>query len=131
MKDRTAVAYLIARLLLGMSMLGHGVARLPRLSEFSGWMQDAFAKTWLPEAVVAVFGLTLPVVELLVGIALLLGVLQRTALLTGSAIMLALIFGSCLIEEWQNVFVQLFYGLYFALLYLFQDEDRIALQPRY
>jgi thiosulfate dehydrogenase [quinone] large subunit len=41
--------------------------------------------------------------------------------------MLALIFGSSLLEQWENVFSQIIYGAYFALLYYFTPYNRYAI----
>jgi thiosulfate dehydrogenase (quinone) large subunit len=40
--------------------------------------------------------------------------------------MLALIFGSSIIEKWDLVFTQIIYGAYFAGLYYFADYDGIS-----
>jgi thiosulfate dehydrogenase [quinone] large subunit len=50
---------------------------------------------------------------------LLLGLFTRFGCILGVLLMLALIFGSSLPEQWQNVFSQIIYGVYFALLYYF------------
>jgi thiosulfate dehydrogenase (quinone) large subunit len=112
-------AYLMARLPIAMSMLGHGLERLPKLDKFSHGMVTSCERTILPNTLVQAFGYGLPFLELLTGILLMLGLFTRFALFLGAALMLVLIFGSTLLEEWQNVFSQLFYGAYFAGLFWF------------
>lgn len=80
----------------------------------------------LPEAMVLPFSYLLPVLELITGLLLLSGLFTRFAILLGSAVMLALIFGSCLIEQWENVFIQVLYGAYFAVLYRYLEFNKIS-----
>ncbi|MGY0035917.1 DoxX family protein [Pedobacter sp. NJ-S-72] len=105
------ITFLLARLPIGMSMLGHGLVRLPKLAAFSEWMTGSFSKSVLPEFMVLPFSYLLPVLELITGLLLVSGLFTRFAVLLGSAIMLMLIFGSCMIEQWENVFIQVCTGL--------------------
>lgn len=120
------ITYLLARLPIGMSMLGHGLVRLPKLAAFSEWMTGSFSKSVLPEFMVLPFSYLLPVLELITGLLLLSGLFTRFAVLLGSAIMLMLIFGSCIIEQWENVFIQVLYGAYFAVLYRYLNFNKIS-----
>jgi len=108
--------YLLLRLLLGMSFFGHGLVRLPKLAKFSEWMVQSFSKSMLPQALVTPFSYVLPVAELLTGILLLAGLFTRTALVAAAAIMLVLIFGSSMIEEWSAIPSQLIHGVIAAYL---------------
>jgi len=85
-------SYLLARLPLGMSLFGHGVVRLHKLAEFSQWMTNSFSKSILPEILVRPFSYTLPIVELIIGLLLLLGLFTRFALIIGTLTILVLIF---------------------------------------
>jgi thiosulfate dehydrogenase [quinone] large subunit len=124
---KESIAYLLARLPIGMSFFGHGLERLPKLDAFSHGMAASFSKSILPETVVLPFGYILPVLELLTGILLLLGLFTRFATVLGVALMLALIFGSCMVEQWDNVFTQIIYGGYLALLYYFAQYNTISI----
>ena len=110
-------AYLLARLPIAMSMLGHGFIRLTKLNQFSAGMVTHFSHSFLPDWIVQPFSYILPFAELLTGILLLLGWLTKFGLFLGVALMLVLIFGSSMSEEWQNVAIQLFYSLYLAGLF--------------
>lgn len=123
----TRTAYLLARLPIGMSMFVHGFERIPKLQAFAGGIEKQFEKTMLAPSLVHLFGTVLPFCELLTGILLLLGLFTRFATMLGVLIMLALIFGSGLLEQWQNVFLQMMYGAYFAALYLFAPHNGYAL----
>jgi thiosulfate dehydrogenase [quinone] large subunit len=115
------IAYLLARLPLGMSFLGHGLVRLPKLEAFSNGLVTSFSKSILPAS------LALPFLELLTGILLFLGLFTRFAIFLGALLMLSLIFGSSMIEQWENVFTQLFYSGYLALLFYFLPYNNISI----
>src|ERR1700749_2547543 len=99
MQKNPGRTYLLARLPIGMSMFGHGLDRIPKIQAFSGHLVGQFSKTMLPPSLVSLFGTALPFLELLTGALLLLGLFTRFACVLGVLYMLALIFGSCLIEQ--------------------------------
>ncbi|MFD0792951.1 DoxX family protein [Mucilaginibacter litoreus] len=123
----TGTAYFLARLPIAFSMFGHGLVRIPKLEKFSAGMVKSFSETWLPEALVRPFSYLLPFLELLTGVLLMLGLFTRFANVLGVVIILCLIFGSCMQEQWNSVFTQMIYGIYFALLYLFADNNKFAI----
>ncbi|MEO6915060.1 MAG: DoxX family protein [Chitinophagaceae bacterium] len=118
--------YLLARLPIAWSMFGHGLVRIPKLSVFSSGMVKAFSQSILSASVVQSFAYALPFLELLTGLFIILGLFTRQSLLVGFLIMMSLIFGSSLIEDWQNVFVQMIYAVYFVLLMLFLSYNRYS-----
>jgi thiosulfate dehydrogenase [quinone] large subunit len=120
-------SYLIARLTLGMSFLGHGAIRLTKLSVFSHGMVQQFSKSFLPGWFVLGFGIVLPFLEFITGVLLLLGLFTRFAIVLGVAIILSLIIGSSVIEQWQAIFVQIVYGAYLALLFNFTGYNAISI----
>ncbi|WP_347158875.1 DoxX family protein [Pontibacter chitinilyticus] len=117
-----SLGYLFARLPIGMSMFGHGLVRLPKLIKFSEGLASSFKDSWLSEAVVQQFAYFLPYLELNIGALLLLGLFTRVVSAMGVLLMVVLIFGSCLLESWNNVAVQMFYGVYFAGLMAFEHR---------
>jgi thiosulfate dehydrogenase [quinone] large subunit len=131
MQKNPGRTYLLARLPIGMSMFGHGLDRIPKLQAFSGHMFGQFSKSMIPASLVSIFANVLPFLEFLTGILLLLGLFTRFACVLGVMIMLALIFGSSLIEQWENVFSQIIYGAYFALLYYFAVYNRYSIDGRF
>jgi len=122
------ISYLLARLPIGMSMFGHGLIRLTKLQTFSDGMVKEFNKSILPDWLVLPFSYTLPFLEFLVGILLLLGLFTRLASILGVAIMLALIFGSSTLEQWNNIFTQIIYGAYFALLFRYAELNEYSVE---
>lgn len=126
MKKNPGRTYLMARLPIAVSMLGHGLDRIPKIQVFSDHLVGQFSKTILPLKLVIPFSTILPFVELGVGILLTIGLFTRFAYVIGVIAMLALIFGSCLIEQWDNVLSQMLYGLYFVMLYYYAFYNRYS-----
>jgi thiosulfate dehydrogenase [quinone] large subunit len=58
----------------------------------------------------------LPVVEAIIGASILLGFQTRRALISGSVLMLILMFGSTLRQDWATVGIQLTYSVVYSLL---------------
>lgn len=119
--------YLLARLPLGMSFFGHGLVRLTKLDTFAHGMAGQFSKSFLPGSLVLSFGYVLPFLEFIAGLLLLLGFFTRFATVLGVIIILSLIFGSSIIEKWDMVFTQLFYGMYLAVLFYFADYNKVSI----
>ena len=126
MKKNPGRTYLMARLPIAVSMLGHGLDRIPKLQVFSDQMVSQFSKSIIPIKLVSAFSMVLPFVELGLGILLILGLFTRFACVVGLIGMLALILGSCLIEQWDNVFSQTLYSLYFVMLYYYAFYNRYS-----
>jgi thiosulfate dehydrogenase [quinone] large subunit len=126
MQKNPGRTYLLARLPIAVSMFGHGLDRIPKLQGFSNHLVEQFSKSMLPAPLVTPFSYILPFAELLTGVLLILGLFTRYACVLGVLIMLVLIFGSCMIEQWDNVFSQIIYGAYFALLYYFAFYNRYS-----
>jgi thiosulfate dehydrogenase [quinone] large subunit len=130
MQNKPNTTYLLARLPIAVSMFGHGLERIPKLQGFSNHLTEQFGKSWLPSALVMPFSYVLPFLELITGFLLILGLFTRFSCILGVIIMLALIFGSSMIEQWENVFTQIIYGAYFALLYYFAVYNRYSIDSR-
>jgi len=114
--NNNELAYLIARASIGISMFTHGLVRFPKINKFSDWMTGQFQSSMLPETIVRPFSYALPFLEFFVGILLILGLFTRFGLLLGGCIMLMLLFGTGMIENWEAVPSQLIHSAFFAVL---------------
>ncbi|BAV05729.1 thiosulfate dehydrogenase [quinone] large subunit [Filimonas lacunae] len=121
------ITYVLLRLAIGASMLGHGLVRLPKLNGFSAWMVGSFQKSMLPSAVVVPFSYVLPIAEFIIGLLLVTGLLTRPALIAGSIVMICLIFGTCMIENWEALPSQLIHVAFFATLLSFIQYNGVAI----
>ncbi len=111
-----SITFVILRLAIGTSMFCHGTVRVVKLPEFSAWMLEKFTNSMLPEALVIPFSYALPVIELLIGLLLLIGLFTRVSLIIGGFTMVALIFGSGMIEDWGALPSQMIHTFFFAVL---------------
>ena len=112
-----ALSYALLRIALGLNICMHGIVRWAAgLRSFAESLLPMFQKTPLPVWPVYRFGYLLPIVEATVGACLLFGFQTRRALISGSVLMLALIFGSTLRQDWPTVGIQLTYSVVYSLL---------------
>lgn len=100
--------------MIGVNLLLHGAVRLPKLSAFAHGMADGFEGTWMPPSLALPFAFAIPVIELILGIMILVGLHLRWALVGGLALMCMLTAGVCLQERWDVAGSQLVYGVVLA-----------------
>ncbi|WP_294286130.1 MauE/DoxX family redox-associated membrane protein [uncultured Chryseobacterium sp.] len=121
MKDFKA-AFFFLRLPMAVSLLGHGLVRLPKLPAFSEWMVKTMEKSVIPEMLIVPFSYVLPVVEAVVGILLLINFKTKYTLYSALALMSILIAGSCSIENWTAIEAQLLHCVYLFGLFWFYER---------
>lgn len=117
-------AYLLLRILTGLDFFMHGFARIftgSHLGGFAQGMAKSMATTPLPPAFTLATGYAIPCVELVIGTLLLLGIATRAALRLAFLLMLVLMFGVTLKQDWTTAGNQLVYGIVLAIL-LFAKE---------
>jgi thiosulfate dehydrogenase (quinone) large subunit len=131
-----ALAFLLLRLTLGLNICMHGVSRIfSGPAAFAYSLVPMFQRTPLPAWSVHLFGLILPWSEALLGFLLFLGFCTRLALVTGSLLIVVLMFGTTLREDWITASIQLIYAVvYAALLALvrwnYYSLDRLVWRPQ-
>ena len=112
-----ALSYALLRIALGLNICLHGVVRWTLgLRNFAESLLPMFQKTLLPAWSIYSFGCVLPIVEALVGFCVLFGFQTKRALISGSVLMLVLMFGSTLRQDWPTVGIQLMYSLVYSIL---------------
>lgn len=115
-------AFFFLRLPAAVSLLGHGLVRLPKLPAFSDWMVKTMEKSAIPEVLITPFSYFLPVAEAVIGLLLLINVKTEYTLYSAIALMSLLIAGSCSIENWTAVEAQLLHCVYLSGLFLFYKK---------
>jgi len=118
--------YLITRLAIGASIFGHGLVRLPKIAEFAQGTAESFEKSMLPAELVLPFGYGIAIAEFIIGLLVLIGLFTRQAALAGGILMILLIAGTSLIENWGAIPSQLLHTLFFLLLIQFSESNRYA-----
>ena len=128
-----AWALLLARWLLGLIFVMAGfwkVFTLGPLEHASGMFVEAYADTFLPTWSLWLTGTTIPAIELIAGVALLIGWRVRAALLALGAVLLIVTFGHLLAQPLysftQHVIPRA--ALVFLLLWLPRSDDRFAFE---
>lgn len=125
-----SVSYLMVRLGIGISMLGHGLVRIPKLNAFSEGMINNFQSAPLPDFLLIPFSFALPFIEFLLGLLLIIGWQTKRAAIVGGFLMLALIAGTSLIENWSALPSQMIHLLFFILVYEFNQANAFALDSK-
>ena len=120
-------AYLLLRLFTGVDFFCHGFARIftgTHLSGFAQGMVKSMAAAPLPTSLTLATGYSVPPVELLIGILLLLGTFTRFALTLSFLLMLILVFGVGMKQDWAVAGQQLLYAVVlFVLLFARERYD--------
>jgi len=122
MLDRR-IGYLLMRLAVGVSLLGHGLVRIPKLGSFHAHLTGDFVHSILPKSLVSVAGYALPFVEFCIGAMLVVGLLTKLGLIAGVLGMTALVFGSTTIEDYSVIGEQLIHAAILVALIVFMEHN--------
>ncbi len=122
-----SLAHALLRVGLGVNLFTHGLVRLPDLAAFVAHTQQTMAKSPLPRPLVVAAGYAIPFVEITTGALLLLGLFLRPALVLGFLLLIVLMFGICLAQNWTVAAEQLVYMLVLAVLLATARHDRYSL----
>lgn len=120
-------AFVLLRITMGLNFFAHGLVRLPKIREFRDVIVDKFQETLLPEWLVFSWATVLPVLEFTVGILLILGLFTNRAAIVGASIIAILIFGSCMVENFQSAGGQMLYALFFYFIISSVDKNTWSL----
>ena len=90
-------------------------------------MEAKFAESMLPVFLVSATAYAIPIVELLLGLAILLGIGTRWALLGTTIQMMVLTSGCCFVEDWGPINSQMFLLVMSAVLMANIDLNRLAI----
>ena len=123
--DCRSAALALARWGLGILFLVGGISKLFHLSGFvNTYLVPTFANTFLPAGLVTAYGYTLPFVETLLGISLVLGLCRNGALFIAGLTFISLAFGQILLQKFDVVAQILFYLLMTGSVLFLGDYDR-------
>ncbi len=121
------LAYLILRLGLGLNILFHGIVRLQNGEGFKDSLEKEFENTFLPQALLKVFGFILPILETIIGFFLSIGLFTEFTLISGTVLIFILMFGKSLKNDWQVVSLQMIYVAFYAGLEFLYEFNSISL----
>jgi thiosulfate dehydrogenase [quinone] large subunit len=110
---------------LGVNFSGHGLIRIHNgVEAFAQTTAEHLAKSPIPDSVSYAFSYTIPFVEAILGLTLILGVFTRVSLAGGAVFMMLLTIGVTANQQWDIAGQQLLYSVvFFLLLYLIEHND--------
>lgn len=120
-------AYTFLRIVFGINFFNHGFTRIGNMPKFAESMVQRFQDTFIPDVLVGAPALLIPPVELLVGLLLILGLATQGALVTGFGLMIVLMYGVTLLQQWDTATSQLIYCLIFFLLIAGNSFNTVSL----
>ncbi len=109
-------AFALLRITMGVNFLGHGLVRFSKLNGFRDWMVTTFQDSLIPSFAVTAWGSILPFLEFGIGLLLILGLFTYRVSIAGAIVIIILLIGSTLIENWDWAGMQMIYGLFFYFL---------------
>src|SRR5262245_22064711 len=122
-----SLAYALMRVTFGVNIFMRGVMRIySGTGGFAQGMLKQFEGTPMPPTIIRPFALTLPWVESVIGLMIILGLKTREALVAGSLMMTILTFGTMVRQDFQIAFLQLAYVIVFFLLLALRSWNRIS-----
>ena len=130
-RSDASIAYAIFRLTFGVNIGFRGIVRIANgLDNFTAGLLKQFAVTSFPLGAVDAFGHTVPLIETVVGILLILGLWTRGALIIGGLMMTALTFGTMFLQNFDLAWLQLTYAMAFFGLLALRSWNLISLDAR-
>lgn len=122
------IAYTILRLSFGANILLHGLSRiLNGRPAFLAYLNHYFEHSHLiPAGMLPVFGAVLPWVETLLGLLLVLGLFTRYTLIIGGLVMLGLVIGTNLAQDWLVSGLQLIYCFIYYYLLIHLEQNTVS-----
>ena len=129
------LAYALFRITLGVNIFGHGFVRIVffGIGGLDTWVNEqaaGFEGHLLPMWSVYAFLYVLPFIEVVLGALTALGLLTRAALVGGTLMMFALVFGNLARQAWNTVGNNMHYVLYYCLMIAAIRYNRLALDTR-
>jgi thiosulfate dehydrogenase (quinone) large subunit len=123
------IAYALLRFVFGLNICFHGLTRLLGDHQaFLAYLVKSLAPAVLvPKAAIPPLAAVLPWVELLLGLLLLLGLFTRFALIGGFLVMILLMAGITLAQDWTTAGLQLIYCLIYFILLTFLTRNHFSL----
>jgi thiosulfate dehydrogenase [quinone] large subunit len=126
--DDKSLAYALLRIAFGVNFAGHGLIRIYNgVAAFAQSTTEHLAKSPLPHAFTFGFSYTIPFLEAILGLTLVLGVFTRISLVCGAVFMMALSIGITANQQWDIASQQLLYSVVFFLLLYLIEYNALAL----
>jgi thiosulfate dehydrogenase [quinone] large subunit len=122
------IAYTILRVSFGANIMLHGVSRiLMGHAAFLAYLTHYFEKApYVPVSMLSVFATVQPWVETILGLLLVIGLATRFSLIAGGLVIMCLVFGTNLAQDWLVSGLQLIYAFLYYYLLVHLDQNRFS-----
>ncbi|MEA5509593.1 DoxX family protein [Crocosphaera sp. UHCC 0190] len=124
-KDIVA-AYTLLRIVVGVNYFNHGFTRIFDIPGFINGMVTTMQDSGIPELLVSINAGLVPPVELIVGALITVGFLTRKALIACFILMIILMYGITMIQNWNGASSQLIYNIALFILLAGVNFNRIS-----
>lgn len=124
-KDIVA-AYTLLRIIVGVNYFNHGFTKIFDLPSFIDAMVNTMQKSGIPEFLVRINAGLVPPVELIVGALITIGFLTRSALIACFILMIILMYGITIIQNWEGASSQLIYNIVLFILLAGVNFNRVS-----
>ena len=123
-----AIAYALFRLTFGVNIMMRGIVRIVMGRDaFIGYMTKQFENVpVMPQAFLVSFATVLPYIETVIGLMIIVGFQTRSALVVGSLMITALVFGTMMRQDFTIAWLQLDYAFAFFLLLALRSWNTIS-----
>jgi thiosulfate dehydrogenase [quinone] large subunit len=124
-----AIAYTILRVSFGANIMLHGVSRIYMgHAAFLAYLTHYFEKApYFPAGMLSSFATVQPWVELILGLLLMIGLVTRFSLIAGGLVILCLVIGTNLAQDWLVSGLQLIYAFLYYYLLVHLDQNRYSI----
>ncbi|WBL25498.1 DoxX family protein [Zunongwangia sp. HGR-M22] len=110
------LAFLMARITLGINFFLHGFVRIPKLEAFANGLTQGFKGTMLPLALVEMIAYAIPFIEVILGVLIIFGIASKKSLTATAIFIIMLITGCAFKEDWSAIGTQMLYALFIFFL---------------
>jgi thiosulfate dehydrogenase (quinone) large subunit len=122
------IAYALLRVVFGVNIFLHGLSRLVGdHAAFLVYLSQQMARAPVPKFFLPAFAAGLPWAEAAVGLLLIVGLFTRFALVAGSVLMIVLMAGVTLAQNWDTAGIQLIYCIIYFLLLTYRERNLYSL----
>jgi thiosulfate dehydrogenase [quinone] large subunit len=123
------IAYTILRVSFGANIMLHGVSRIVMgHAAFLAYLTHYFEKaSYVPVGILSLFATVQPWVELILGLLLMIGLATRFSLIAGGLVILSLVIGTNLAQDWLVSGLQLIYAFLYYYLLAHLDQNRYSI----
>jgi len=123
------IAYTILRVSFGANIMLHGVSRIVMgHAAFLAYLTHYFEKaSYVPVGMLSLFATVQPWVELILGLLLMIGLASRFSLIAGGLVILSLVIGTNLAQDWLVSGLQLIYAFLYYYLLAHLDQNRYSI----